>query len=167
MRLIVTGTPGTGKTLVARELAKRLKLKYVNEKALARAQGSCCGEWDSREKEWVVPVQRLTEALKKAFRRHPHMVAEGHLLCETRVPADRVIVLRTPLKELEKRLEKRKYSPVKVLDNVFAEQEAYCLKAAQRTFGRSKVWVRVNKNKIGIKGFTANLISDLLREMRR
>ena len=39
MRLLVTGTPGVGKTSVSKELGKRLKCKVVNEMEFALKEG--------------------------------------------------------------------------------------------------------------------------------
>ncbi len=137
MRLVITGSPGTGKTTAAKRLAKALKCGWLNDKEFAVRKG--IGAWDAEENEFVVPIGRLGKALNAELGRRKSLVVEGHLLCETRLKADLVFVLRVHPELLEMRLERRGYRAEKVQDNVFCEGIDYCKKHALRKYGKRKV----------------------------
>ncbi|MFB6213587.1 MAG: adenylate kinase family protein [Candidatus Nanohaloarchaea archaeon] len=112
MKIALTGTPGTGKTSVARELKERgfevVDLtEYVKEKDLGTP-----GE------EFEVDVPEMVNALEQ----EPgtgDTVIEGHLAHH--FPADYCIVLRTRPDVLRERLEQREYSEEKIDENVESE----------------------------------------------
>ncbi len=72
MRLVITGTPGTGKTQVAKRLAKRFGLQYVNEKQFAERKK--IGKIDRRTGERIVPLGKLQQELNRFLKRHPNAV---------------------------------------------------------------------------------------------
>ena len=124
MRLLITGTPGTGKTTLARVLAKELKLKYF-----------WAGFWQS------IYLEKQVKGLK-------NYVIEGHMVCEIKLPVDLVIVLQVHPELLEQRLEYKQYKMEKLLDNVFCEGIEYCKKHAVRKYGTKKVVCVQNNNSI-------------------
>jgi adenylate kinase len=126
MRIIITGSPGTGKTIIAKNLAKKLAIplidikKIVNKKKLAG-------------KRHEVDLKRLASVLsflkdKKDF------VAEGHLACEMKLPADFIFVLRTNPKTLKARLVKRRYAKRKLDENLMAEMLDYCTQRSENVY---------------------------------
>lgn len=134
LTIVVTGTPGTGKTFWAKELGKALRTKVVSDKQLAHAHPSTFTV-DTKAHEDVVDITKLAGFIQKEWKgRKTPLIAEGHLLCEMKLPADAIIVLTCQLNELEKRLEKRKYSELKIQDNLFCEEENYCLKQAKTNY---------------------------------
>ena len=62
MRIAITGIPGTGKTSVAKALAKKLKCKLVNDKefALKNKIGT-----KGKKGELEVPLEKFSKAVKK------------------------------------------------------------------------------------------------------
>jgi adenylate kinase len=128
MRIAITGTPGTGKTAVARALSKQLGLKVVSVRGLVRKKRL----YSRKEKGvYVVNLAKLAKALRSF-----EGVAEGHLLCEIRIPADVMLVLRLDPRVLKKRLSRRPYPKSKILENVEAEAIDYCAIRARKNYRR-------------------------------
>ncbi|NJE01047.1 adenylate kinase family protein [Thermococcus sp. JdF3] len=114
MIIVVTGTPGVGKTTVSRLLSKKLGYEYVGVKEFARENG--IGEMVGEELE--IDVDELAEAMLREFHGQD-VVIDGHL--SHFVPADVVIVLRANPKLVAERLMERGYSKEKLAENVEAE----------------------------------------------
>jgi len=121
MKIIaVSGTPGTGKSTLAKELAVKLGYTYIDVSLMV---DSVTEEYDEERDCAVVDVgnltRRITEELKGIL---GGAVVDSHLshylspklvsLC---------IITKCGLKELKKRLEKRGYSERKVRENLDAE----------------------------------------------
>ena len=154
MHLLITGTPGTGKTSVAKALTQELKILYVNEMEFAVKKG--IGEWDTEENELVVPLEKLKKALEKELKGKKNYVLDGHMLCEIKLPVDLVIVLQVHPEILEERLERKRYKMDKLLDNVFCEGIEYCKKHAIRRYGTKKVVCLQNHK--SIKDTVSNIL---------
>lgn len=135
MRLIVTGTPGTGKTRLSKGLARQLGVPLISANDAAKLVGR-----KNKQGEYEADPKRLEAELTRELKGLKGYILEGHLACETRVPADFVLVLRCNPDELEKRLKKRGYSKKKLKENVLAEALDYCLVQAEVSYGRQKVW---------------------------
>jgi len=158
MRIIITGSPGVGKSSAARGLGKKIKHKVLNEKAFALDRG--IGKWNAEENELVIPLQAFARELNRLFAREKKVIVEGHLLCELRLPkADFVVIIRLHPELLEARLEARGYKADKVQDNVFCEGIDYCKKHVMRNYKRGKV-VEVQSGKT-IKETIGNIIKGL------
>ena len=114
MIIAVTGTPGVGKTTIARLLSERLGYEYVDLKDLAVSSGLA----EPQGEEMAIDVERLPD-VARAKLEGKNAVVDGHL--SHFLPADVVIVLRTDPRVLAKRLEGRGYSKGKIADNVEAE----------------------------------------------
>jgi len=133
MRIIITGTPGTGKTEIAKKLAKRtgyelVSIKdFVNEKKLFSK-----GTGKGAEKE--VDIKKLSRALNICLKQFNDYIIEGHLACEFKIPADFIFVLRTSPSVLKKRMQKRKYRKQKIDDNLEAEMLDYCVQRVESVY---------------------------------
>ncbi len=128
--IVITGTPGTGKTTIAKELGKKLKKAVFSEMDII--SGKKIG---GKNKENELEVE--LELLEKEITRLPEdCIVEGHLLCEIKTPASVVIVLRCSPKKLEKRLLSRHYKTKKVNENICCELIDYCLQKAEENHPR-------------------------------
>ncbi len=130
MRIVITGTPGTGKSAVARRLSKMTGLPLVDIKSIARKARLV----SAKRKE--VDIPRLARSLS-FLRRRKGFVAEGHLACETRLPADFIVVLRCDPRILKGRLSRRGYGPEKLEENLMAEMLDYCAQRAYAVYRRN------------------------------
>ena len=109
--LLVSGTPGVGKSLLAARLAANLGMRVVNVGAFAREQG-CLGAWDEAYQSHELEEERLLDLLEAEVGR-----GEGGLVVEHHVTDifperwfDLVVVLRCDNTKLYDRLAARGYS---------------------------------------------------------
>ena len=128
MRIVVTGSPGTGKSVIAKSLANKLGLELIDIKKIVLAK-------KLRGRNGEVDLIRLARTLSFLARKKDY-VAEGHLACETRLPADFIFVLRARPAILRKRLAGRRYGLRKLEENLMAEMLDYCTQRAVIVYGR-------------------------------
>jgi adenylate kinase len=152
VRLIIalSGTPGTGKSVFARALAKKLDARLIDLNALIKkkklfkldADGTRIANMRGTRAEFARIVRGSSDPI----------VVEGllaHLL-----PAKyltHVVVLRTRPKVLEKRLRARRYSGTKLQDNLEAEALSVIIWEAVQEHGAAKVY-EIDTTKMGIAG---------------
>ncbi len=137
MRIIITGSPGVGKTSAAKALGKKLGCPMLNEKQFALEEK--IGKWNPEEDELVIPLIPYAKALNKLFTKKKNIIIEGHLLCELKAKPDFIILIRLNPELLEGRLHLRNYSEEKVQDNVFCEGIDYCKKHLLRNYPEKKI----------------------------
>lgn len=121
MIIIVTGTPGTGKTTYSKKLAIQKKLRYVDVKKLIEKEKLYSG-FDKKRYAYIVDEKKLSKFLVKIIKKENNLVIDSHLshyISPKHV--DICIVTKCDLKTLEKRLKKRKYSKAKIRENLDAE----------------------------------------------
>ncbi|MBU5688378.1 MAG: adenylate kinase family protein [Candidatus Aenigmarchaeota archaeon] len=116
MKIAITGTPGVGKTTIAKLLAKEFNMKYINLNDLAKKLNAYIG-YDKIMKSKIVDMKKLYKEVKKI---RGDFILDGHFSHDFDV--DLVIVLRCRPDILEKRLKKRyPGNRLKVKENVDAE----------------------------------------------
>ncbi|HLC92783.1 MAG TPA: AAA family ATPase [archaeon] len=157
MRICITGTPGVGKTTIAKKLGQELGHKVLNEKEFSLREG--IGEFDAAENELVVPIEKLESRLNKLLAKEKNIIVEGHMLCEIKGKFDFCVLLRLNPERLGARLELRGYRDEKVQDNVFCEGIDYCKKHAARNYAKAKIIELENRKTI--KETTDSIITEL------
>lgn len=113
MKVAVTGTPGVGKTTVARLLADELDAAYFDVSKEVR-EGASSGY----DEERGVPVADI-DALRDAVSEDEDIVLDGHL--SHHLEPDAVVVLRCRPDVLRSRLEERGWNDEKVRENIESE----------------------------------------------
>lgn len=129
--IIVTGTPSTGKTTIAKKLSLLLKMKYIDVNSLIKRKKLYSG-YDKARDTKIVLIQPLISELKRIIEKSENsLIIDSHL--SHFLPAklvDLCIVTKCNLKKLKKRLEK-KYSQKKARENLDSEIFDICLLESQ------------------------------------
>lgn len=121
MVILVTGTPGTGKTSIAKKLAKKYNYIYLDiNKVIDKFQLS--EGYDKKIKSTIIDEKKLANVLIKLIKIDSKVIIDGHM--SHYVPARYVeacIVTKCDIKILKSRLQKRHYSKQKIRDNIDSE----------------------------------------------
>lgn len=145
MIIAVSGTPGTGKTKLSRNLARALRYKYIDVKKLIADKKLSSG-YDRKRKCQVVDTKKLNKELIQLIKSNPNLVIDSHL--SHYVPKEfvhRCIITTCEIEVLKKRLEERDYSNSKIAENLEAEIFETCLTEAQDA-GHKVMTVDTTKN---------------------
>jgi len=134
MRVALTGTPGTGKSSVAREL-RVLGEEVLDLNELARRHG-LLRRYDGRRGSWEVDLRRL-DGLVRGGLREGRVFLEGHL--SHLLSVDWAIVLRCSPPVLRRRLRERRCPEAKVRENSLAEALDVITIEATGRLGRERV----------------------------
>jgi len=132
MIIAVTGSVGSGKTTIAKKLARALKFKYVDVNLLIK-KNKIHEEYDRTNKCYVVDTKKLNKFLIELIVKNENLILDSHLshyLPEKYV--DLCIVTLCDIEVLGRRLMKRKYSKSKLADNLEAEIFRACLFEAKK-----------------------------------
>lgn len=149
MKIIaVSGTPGTGKTTLSKELAEKFGFKYVDVSDLIEEKGICEG-YDEERKCRIVDTDLLNEELEKLIKENEKekgLVIDSHLSHHMKKESvDLCIITKSELKELEARLKERGYDEAKVRENLDSEIFDICLTEAQE-LGHNVLEVYTNES---------------------
>lgn len=132
--VVITGTPGTGKTTLANALSKRIKgSSLIEANGVLKSRKLFSGY--SKDGARIAKMEELRKAIEKeASKRKGTVIIEGHLLCDMRINGALAIVVREHLKKVKARLLKRGYSVEKTRDNIVSEALDYCGDSARRNY---------------------------------
>jgi len=147
--ICVTGTPGAGKTFLAKKLAKKLVLKYININNVIE-EHRLSDKYDKKRKSNIVDIKKLNKALEKIIKNNRRVIIDGHLSHYLpRKYVDLCIVVKCNLKILKNRLKKRGYSKEKIRENLDSEIFDICLSEA--TENKHKILVVDSSKKINLE----------------
>jgi adenylate kinase len=131
MRVVVTGTPGTGKTTATEHVETDLDVVHLND--LIREEGLDEGE-DPERGSLIADIDALQERLAD----RDDVLIESHLAHH--LDADRVVVLRCHPRELRERLLDRGEDGAKAAENAEAEALDVILSEAVNAHGIENVY---------------------------
>lgn len=139
--ILIGGSPGTGKTMVAKILGSKLSVEVISIGKLADDSGCITAE-DKARRTGIINEDCLVDALVELTEdKSKTLVIEGHYI--DLVPSSSVqwaFILRTHPEILRNRLANRDYSNEKVRENVEAEVLGVCQLDALDSFGEKKVF---------------------------
>lgn len=139
MIIILTGSVGTGKTKVAKIIAKKYNLKYVDLNGLI-IKNKLYEKYDRKLKTYIVDIKKLNRYLIKLVKKEKNLVIDSHLshYLDNKY-VDLCIVTKCDINILKKRLMKRRYSKEKIRENLDAEIFDACLVEALENKHKIKV----------------------------
>mgnify|MGYP003731151727 CR=1 FL=1 len=139
--IIISGSPGSGKSTLSSRLAKDLKMEVINLSKLVEVE-ELFSEIDIDRDTKVADLDRLIPRIVELIDRSEGVViVEGHYA--DIVPSNLVdvaIILRTHPKILAKRLESKGWGERKISENVQAEILGSCTFNALEAYGKDMVY---------------------------
>jgi len=122
--ILITGTPCTGKTTIAKKLTTKLKADYVNLTQLATTENLTLGK-DKKRNTIIINEKRMKRRITQIIKTSAssNVVIDGHYAANI-VPdklATHVFVLRRNPTELKKLMQKKRYADTKLWENLAAE----------------------------------------------
>lgn len=150
MIITITGTPGTGKTYIAKKLIGK-NIRYIDLNAIIKKE-KLYDSYDRKAKTYDVDEKKLkiiekrfseykekeiklkknmnTTELKEKLKNKKGIIIDSHL--SHFLESDLCIVVKADIKTISKRLKKRKYSKKKIKDNIESEIFDICLEDAKK-----------------------------------
>ncbi|KAI0490740.1 AAA domain-containing protein [Xylaria cf. heliscus] len=136
--IVVTGTPGVGKTTHCEVLAERTGLRHVSVNQIVKDK-DCHEGWDDEYQSWIVDEDKLLDALEDE-------VATGGCIIDWHACdlfperwVDLVVVLRVGTSTLYDRLKARKYPEKKLQENLDSEIMDVLLQEARDSYDENIV----------------------------
>jgi len=137
--ILITGTPGTGKTTVSKTLSERLSIPLVAVNDLVDEKHLYHGH-DPEKGYKEVDMEGLSHELKLLLKNSGEdgLIIEGHLahFSDDSDLIECLVVLRTRPDILKKRLHKRDWPEAKVNENIEAEALDICTFEAVEIHGK-------------------------------
>ncbi len=139
--IVITGTPGVGKSTIAKALTSKLGGQYINVGDLAKKENLVV-EADEKRDTVVADIRRLRTRFRAILKKaEGDIILDGHysydVIPKTIEPS--AFVLRRDPVRLEPILKERGYNENKVYENLAAEALDVCLIGALERLGYGRV----------------------------
>jgi len=123
--LVILGTPGVGKTRLAKKLSKKTGARLIEANKVIEEYKLYSGFDKFGTK--IVKIKELERMLNKLAkdRNDGNVIIEGHILADIKIKGAIAIVLREHLQKIYKRLKARGYPDEKILENIESEALDY------------------------------------------
>ncbi len=163
--LVISGTPGTGKTTVSNNIANYLKVQVISLNELAISENLII-DYDAKRETSIINKSKLIPFLINLIEKYrkenfEFLIIESHF--SDIVPEryiDWVIILRCDPDELFIRLKKRGYKIEKIRENVQSEILGNCVNFFINKQLDTPI-LEIDTTKINIKSLTKMIIDDI------
>ncbi|UCE11085.1 MAG: adenylate kinase family protein [Candidatus Thorarchaeota archaeon] len=161
--ILIGGTPGTGKTVVAKALGESLNMKVVSLGVLA-TDSNCIESRDESRETDVIDEDCLVDAVIELIdSTSERMIIEGHYIdLVPKGSVERAVILRVHPDTLKTRLSKRGYQEDKAAENIEAEVLGVCQIDALYSFGEDLV-SEIDTTELSVPDVVEKIVS-LLKE---
>jgi len=145
--IVISGTPGTGKTILGQALVKEGKKgEYLELGDMIKEEGLYLG-YDHERDTLILDVEKFQKKIREIIERtegekEEFLIIDGHVT--DLIPkdlVDLVVVLRCNPKVLRERLKVKGFLEEKIEENVEAEIMEICLNDALEAFDEEKIIV--------------------------
>ncbi|MBS7615089.1 adenylate kinase family protein [Candidatus Bathyarchaeota archaeon] len=139
--VIITGTPGVGKTVVSEILASKIGAELVSVGELVKKE-KLYTEIDKKRQTFVADLKKVSNQIRKIIACSTKtLIVEGHYAVDvvSKKYVSKVFVLRRDPEELRETLRNREYGNDKIHENLAAEILDVCLYNAIKKCGVNKV----------------------------
>ncbi|EYE99529.1 nucleoside triphosphates FAP7 [Aspergillus ruber CBS 135680] len=146
--VIITGTPGVGKTVHCEQLAQDTGLRHLSVNKIAKER-NCFENYDQELETWVVDEDKLLDAIEDEVLQGGYLIDWHACDLFPRSWIDLVVVLRCPSTSTHyDRLSTRGYPESKLQENLDSEIFGVLLEEAHESFDEEIV-VELNSEKDG------------------
>ncbi|MFX1464930.1 MAG: AAA family ATPase [Promethearchaeota archaeon] len=138
--IIITGTPGTGKTTVSKLLSKKLKGIYINVGNIVRNRYFL--GLDIKRNSLIADIDKLQQFVDNILVKIRKLSVIDSILPDI-VSSENVllvVVLHTAIEELYDRLSMKGFEVKKIMENIDAELCKICYQDAIETYGLEHVF---------------------------
>jgi adenylate kinase len=140
--MVITGTPGVGKTSISKILANELNAIHIDLNKLVLDDKLDIG-YDKKRKCYIVDFEKVSKKIIEKIKKtsEDNLILDGHYATSVIDPKkiDQVFVLRCNPVELEKRLRERDYPKEKISENLMAELLDVCFYESVKNCAENKV----------------------------
>jgi len=137
MIIAITGTPGTGKTLLVKLLKQKSFFVFSDKLFYEKLRKDLVLEYDKKLQTKIIDIEKWNKIIKKLKKINKTIFIESHM--SHLLDVDFVIVLERDIKELKKEYLKRKYNEQKIKDNLESEILKICYFESLEKHGKHKV----------------------------
>ncbi|KKK26724.1 hypothetical protein P175DRAFT_0465744 [Aspergillus ochraceoroseus IBT 24754] len=146
--IIVTGTPGVGKTVHCEQLAQETGLRHLSINQIAKER-NCNESYDEELQTWVVDEDKLLDAIEDEVTRGGYLIDWHACDLFPKSWIDLVVVLRCTSTAIHyDRLKSRGYGETKLQENLDSEIFGVLLEEAQEAFDEDIV-IELNSEEDG------------------